>query len=403
LKGCYIEGTTDFMFGSATAFFDACSIYTKGGSALTAANTDQAAAYGLVYKSCTVTGASGTTTLLGRGWGQYANTAFINCVLPSNISAAGWSDWGNTAADATLRYDEYGNTGAGASTSGRVSWSHKLTSTQAAVYTYLNVLKYPYKSSTADNWDPMTVINGTSTGSGSIPVTSGGTYSIIAKHSGKGLDVTAASTANGALIQQYNYVGANNQLFVITQVDGIYASIVNVNSGKGLDVVGGSTANNALIQQWGYNSQANQQFSFVSTGDGYYQIVNRNSGKCLDVKDLSTANNAVVQQYNCGSGTNQRWLLTRIKSANAPVAENIKNVQLEIYPLPAPNGTFDVKLTSAAKDEKIDLEIYTLQGEKVGTQQIYSGTNVETGLKAGIYLIVVKSAGNTYTKKIVIP
>ena len=407
LKSCYIEGTTDFMFGSATAFFDGCSIYSKGGTALTAANTDQAAAFGLVYKGCTVTGASGTTTLLGRGWGQYANTAFISCSLPSNISAAGWSDWGNAAADATLRYDEYGNTGSGASTSGRVSWSHKLTSTQAAVYTYLNVLKYPYKSSTADNWDPTAVINGTSGGGvvitgGTVPVTSGGTYSIINKNSSKGLDVTNSSTANGALIQQYNYVGGANQKFIITVVDGVYCKIVNVNSGLGLDVVGQSTANNALIQQYGYNAQANQQFTFVSVGSGYYEIVNRNSGKCLDVLNSSTANNAVVQQYNCVGAANQSWLLTSVKSANPDIDKSNEKAELEIYPSPAANGVFHVVVSNIALFEKFDLEVYNIQGQLVLKNPSFSGSDLVTGLNAGVYIVRVNSGKNTFNGKVLV-
>jgi len=161
LKNCYIEGTTDFIFGSATAFFDGCSIYSYGGTALTAANTNSYVTYGLVFNNCTVTGASGVSTYLGRTWGPYAATAFVNSSLSSIIQPAGWNDWGNSANDATARYNEYGNTGAGASRTSRVSWSHLLTSAQAANYTsYKTVLKTTYATSpVTDNWDPTLVIN----------------------------------------------------------------------------------------------------------------------------------------------------------------------------------------------------------------------------------------------------
>lgn len=313
LKNCYVEGTTDFIFGSATAYFDGCSIYSYGGSALTAANTASYVTYGLVFNNCSVTGASGVATLLGRTWGAYAATAFVNCSLSSIISAAGWNDWGNTANDATARYKEYGNTGTGAATSGRVSWSKVLTSSEAAAYTsFLTVLKTTYASTpVTDNWDPTAVINDPSSAP-SAGVVSGATYAIIAKHSGKGLDVTGLSTSSGAAIQQWNYVGATNQQFVINDVGSGYYNIVNVNSGMCLDVKDASTANYAIIQQWGYAGGTNQQFSIVSTGDGYYKILNRNSGKCLDVKDASTANGAVVQQYTFANGDNQLWQLNRV-------------------------------------------------------------------------------------------
>jgi pectinesterase len=161
LKNCYIEGTTDFIFGPATAFFDGCSIYSYGGTALTAASTESYVTYGFVFKGCTVTGASGVSTVMGRTWRPYAATAFVNSSLSSIIAAAGWSDWGSSANDATARYREYGNTGAGASTSGRVSWSRLLTSAEAANYTnFKTVLKTTYASSpVTDNWDPSLLIS----------------------------------------------------------------------------------------------------------------------------------------------------------------------------------------------------------------------------------------------------
>nr|WP_262919161.1 pectinesterase family protein [Niabella hibiscisoli] len=33
-KNCYIEGTTDFIFGAATALFENCSIYCKKGAVI---------------------------------------------------------------------------------------------------------------------------------------------------------------------------------------------------------------------------------------------------------------------------------------------------------------------------------------------------------------------------------
>jgi pectate lyase len=407
LKNCYIEGTTDFIFGSATAFFDGCTIYSYGGSAITAANTASYVTYGLVFKNCTITGASGVSTLLGRTWRAYAATAFINCSISSIIAPSGWSDWGNAANQSTARYCEYGNTGPGASTDNRVSWCKILTSSEAEAFTYLNVLKTTYSSSPiTDNWDPMNIINSTSS---FLPIISGSTYSIIAKHSGKGLDVTNASTANGANIQQWNFVGTANQQFIITHVDGVFYKIINVNSGKGLDVAGGSTANYANIQQWNYNSQYNQQFKFISTGDGYYQIVNRNSGKCLDVKDASTSNGANVQQYDCSSGDNQRWKLTLIKSA--PVNENIESPlsvesintsDFSIYPSPSNNGTFYININSNIDNKIFNMEIYNIEGKQVYKKQIVSGTKIETGLKSGVYIIYIKTNNINFVKKLII-
>jgi hypothetical protein len=132
---------------------------------------------------------------------------------------------------------------------------------------------------------------------------------IRAKHSNKVLDVTGISTANGARIQQYNYLGGDNQLFRIESVGGGYYRMVAQHSGKVLDVVGVSTANGARIQQYDWLGGDNQKWRLEPLGDGYYRIVAKHSGKVLDVVGNSTANGAQIQQYDWSGGNNQRWKL----------------------------------------------------------------------------------------------
>jgi pectinesterase len=159
---CYFEGTTDFLFGPSTSVFETCKLYTKGGSAITAASTESYVTYGYVFLGCTVLGASGVSTCLGRPWGDYAATSYLNCSMTSVIKAVGWSDWGSTAKQSTARYSEYNNTGAGATLSSRPSWIKRLTAAQAANYTILNIFKTTYASSpVTDNWNPNDVINNT--------------------------------------------------------------------------------------------------------------------------------------------------------------------------------------------------------------------------------------------------
>lgn len=91
----------------------------------------------------------------------------------------------------------------------------------------------------------------------------------------------------------------------------LYYQFVNYNSGKCLDVTGRSTANGAVLQQWtclSGSSASNQGWAFIPAArSGYYTVVNLNSNKCLDVTDRSTANGAIIQQYTCNGGTNQEW------------------------------------------------------------------------------------------------
>ncbi len=159
---CYFEGTTDFIFGPSIAFFESCRIYTKGGSAITAASTESYVPYGYVFNRCTVTGTGTSITDLGRPWRPYASVAFMNSSLSSAIKPTGWNDWGDSANQATARFAEYANTGDGSNMSGRPAWIKRLSASEASNYNVSNVLKGTYASpQVIDNWNPQTVIDQT--------------------------------------------------------------------------------------------------------------------------------------------------------------------------------------------------------------------------------------------------
>jgi pectinesterase len=133
---CYIEGTTDFIFGPSTAVFQNCTIRAKSNSYITAANTPQGKKFGFVFLDCRIIADSSVTKLaLGRPWRAYSRTAFIRCQLPKQIAPAGWNNWGNPENEKTAFYAEYKNTGEGADTKSRAAWSKQLTDKEAKEYT----------------------------------------------------------------------------------------------------------------------------------------------------------------------------------------------------------------------------------------------------------------------------
>ena len=138
-KDCYIEGTTDFIFGPSTAWFEGCTIYCKADSYITAASTPQDQTFGYVFNRCKVTAAPDVTKVyLGRPWRDYGYTLFMNCELCKEIRPEGWHHWQKNREE-TARYMEYNNHGAGASTTGRVSWSRQLTRQEAESVTMQRV------------------------------------------------------------------------------------------------------------------------------------------------------------------------------------------------------------------------------------------------------------------------
>lgn len=148
-KNCYIEGTTDFIFGPSTAWFEECTIKNKTNSFVTAASTPQDVKYGYVFNRCKLIADDGVNkAYLGRPWRPYAHTLFMNCEIGKHIIPQGWQNWGNKANEQTARYQEYNNTGEGANVKERAPWSRQLTKKEAAMVTLEEVFKMN------DNWTP---------------------------------------------------------------------------------------------------------------------------------------------------------------------------------------------------------------------------------------------------------
>lgn len=141
-KDCYIEGTTDFIFGCSIAYFEDCTIHSKKNSYITAASTFEGRKYGYVFKSCKLTSEPDVTKVyLGRPWRPFARTVFIDCEMGSHILAAGWHNWNKPHAEKTAFYAEYGSKGPGAATKNeRVRWSHQLTKRELAQYSFEKVM-----------------------------------------------------------------------------------------------------------------------------------------------------------------------------------------------------------------------------------------------------------------------
>ncbi len=139
-KDCYIEGTTDFIFGAATAVFRNCHIHSKKNSHVTAASTNSVIPYGFVFFDCTLTADSGINKVsLGRPWSPTASVTYINCYMDKHIIPEGWNNWRNPANEATARYAEYNSTGPGGEQTQRVKWAKQLTAEEAAQYTISNI------------------------------------------------------------------------------------------------------------------------------------------------------------------------------------------------------------------------------------------------------------------------
>lgn len=146
-ENCFINGTTDFIFGAATAYFQNCTIQSLSNSYITAASTTQQDKYGFVFVNCKLIAKDNAVTrvFLGRPWRPYAKTVFINTIMGAHIVAEGWDPWKGDInfpeKQRTTFYAEYGSNGEGAKDlSKRVSWSHQLKKSDLKKYSLIKVM-----------------------------------------------------------------------------------------------------------------------------------------------------------------------------------------------------------------------------------------------------------------------
>jgi hypothetical protein len=140
-------------------------------------------------------------------------------------------------------------------------------------------------------------------------------YRFLFRHSNKCMSLAGNSAANGTGIIQWSCAASaspgDGQVFTIVPVSSNSFQIVINSTGKCLDVTGASTANGAWLQEWdcGSPGQSNQSWYIVPiAGQSPWQAAfGVGSGKCMDVTGASGADGVRVQQWECSWAPQQQW------------------------------------------------------------------------------------------------
>lgn len=227
-----------------------------------------------------------------------------------------------------------------------------------------------------------------------------GTYFIQNRNSNKYMDLAAEhSQENSGNIQQWEYVGGNNQQFQLTHLgDGTY-KISAVASGKAVEVAGVSKDESANVQQWDYVAGLNQQFVLVAATDGYYKIIPKHSGLVVEVADASSSNGANVRQWGNNNQSCGQWKLVPRAATTMAVGKMATSTgnELMLYPNPTTNTLyFSSKEFAGAK-----VAVINMHGQIV-INTVLSNNNVDVSmLKTGVYTINITRGNKTIVKKFV--
>ena len=141
-----------------------------------------------------------------------------------------------------------------------------------------------------------------------------GVYELVGAGSGKALDVSGASRADGTAAQIWTRNSTMAQMFrVVLGSDGFY-SVRAVHSGKALDADLGNVVPGARVNQWSDCGSANQRWRIDVAADGSWTLVNAASGLALDVCGGSSADGAAVQTWTPNGTAAQSWSAVPVTS-----------------------------------------------------------------------------------------
>ena len=235
------------------------------------------------------------------------------------------------------------------------------------------------------------------------PVTSGVTYRITPRHSGKALDVVMCGSGNGTNVNQWSWLNNNCQKWIFTDVGDGYYRISPVNApSMALDLDGCSGSNSANIQLWTWLNNDCQKWRLVDRGGGYYSLQSRASGKCVDISGVSTADGANVLQYTCySSSSNQQFSFQSVSGSRvADVSELANESKIGVYPNPVADQ-LNIRLAHGLQGIT-SVKLFDTSGKMVLSTQ-FEGSQGKVSLidlPKGLYIIKYDNEEGSYTSKI---
>jgi alpha-L-fucosidase len=126
----------------------------------------------------------------------------------------------------------------------------------------------------------------------------GAAGTITSVSANKCVEVSGASTANGAAVQLWDCTNGTNQKWSRTTNKQLM-----VYGNKCMDAYGEGTTAGTAVVTWDCHGRTNQQWNVNSDGT----ITGVQSGLCLDAYGAGTANGTKVVLWTCNGGTNQKW------------------------------------------------------------------------------------------------
>jgi peptidoglycan/xylan/chitin deacetylase (PgdA/CDA1 family)/endo-1,4-beta-D-glucanase Y len=253
-----------------------------------------------------------------------------------------------------------------------------ITKTGISLNSGTRIVRFVFDTGSVNlNWIEFRNGGGGNDPSGSLASLSG-TYRLRAVHSQKCIDISGASTADGAAAIQYTCGTGDNQKWAITNCGSGVHVLKAVHSNRLMDVAGASMSDGALVQQHGTDdcstATTDEKFKVYSKGSGQYQFQAVHSGKCVDVQGgvTATGNSVPIDQATCTENNNQRFTLDNDFTAPT-VPTGLAQTTV---------SSTSAKITWSASTDAVGVTGYNVYRDGVKIGSATSSTYTDNGLAA---------------------
>ena len=182
-----------------------------------------------------------------------------------------------------------------------------------------------------------------------------------------------------------------------------YTLFRNRNTGEYMNIQG----NYGYVQvDTGNISWWTEQWLLEDAGNGYKKFKNRNNNQYMHIE-----NNLGYAQYSALSKPDwwsAQWIFTDINSSQAPAIINgvdqLESAEIDIYPNPSKNGTFNLILNGLNLTEKVKVEIFDMNSKLVYYSYRLEDIEItlKTNLKPGFYILRVSTLKQNFMSKIMV-
>ncbi|TGE29164.1 family 43 glycosylhydrolase [Hymenobacter metallicola] len=220
-------------------------------------------------------------------------------------------------------------------------------------------------------------------------------------------DAWGCTGASGQAIAQGTYSAglACQQWNLTPDGNGEYKIASAVGAALAADVVNNSPANGAKLQLYAYSGIAGQRFKIERTNAGNYVVSSVNGGRVVEVPGCSATAGVQLALYDYLANNCQKWGIAPAPAAREVLAAQTPTLRnVSVFPNPAELGRFVVSLDEAARNTPVTITLTDTQGRTIYSRASVGAAvvPVETGLRAGLFLLSVSSAQGSYTQKVVL-